>query len=190
MKIDCKTDNHIPLVVPGVQATEHRTEALGGRKQVQAVDDHVLHMVQNYQNGFQPFTAGLTRISSSATDISPAAVEIPPSSSKTVLQRERETSTIYSIIFRKTRIAKYADVRTLRECHAEDTLTIGRRFSMKNKNRDCITNMQWLCKTWRLTVFKVIQAEPDQLRRRSEVLDNYYIQKITQDPFIRTIPWN
>ena len=39
---------------------------------------------------------------------------------------EQEEGTIYWLIFRKTRIAKYADVRKLRERHAQEILTIGR----------------------------------------------------------------
>ena len=39
-KIECNTDNHIPLVVLGVQATEHQTKVLGDRESTQAVDDH------------------------------------------------------------------------------------------------------------------------------------------------------
>ena len=38
---DGKTENHIPLVVPGVQATDlHQSEALGDRRQERAVGDH------------------------------------------------------------------------------------------------------------------------------------------------------
>ena len=36
----CKANNHIPLVVQGVQATEHQTKALGDLKPAQAVGDH------------------------------------------------------------------------------------------------------------------------------------------------------
>ena len=50
------------------------------------------------------------------------------------------------------------------------------RFSMKSNDRDCITNMQWLCKTWRLNVFKVIHAKPKKLRRRREVFENSHVQ--------------
>ena len=57
---------------------------------------------------------------------------------------------------------------------------------MKSKNRDCTTNMQWLCKTWRQNRFKVIQAKPNQLRRRREALEHYQVKKKTQDQFIRT----
>ena len=39
-KMESKTDNRISLVVPGVQATEHRTSAVGDRKLAQAVGDH------------------------------------------------------------------------------------------------------------------------------------------------------
>ena len=46
----------------------------------------------------------------------------------------------------------YADAGKLRERHAEEILTTGQqqttRFSMKSKNLEYITNMQWLCKTW------------------------------------------
>ena len=38
--IECKTDNYILLVVPGVQATEHQAKALGHRKRTPAVGDH------------------------------------------------------------------------------------------------------------------------------------------------------
>ena len=43
-----------------------------------------------------------------------------------VTRTEQEEGTIYSLIFRKTRIAKYADVRTLRPRHAQEIQTIGR----------------------------------------------------------------
>ena len=33
----------------------------------------------------------------------------------------------FSLVFRKTGIAKYADARTLRERHAQEILTIGRK---------------------------------------------------------------
>ena len=39
-KNDCKTDSHILLVLPGVQATKHQSEGLDDRKQTQAVGDH------------------------------------------------------------------------------------------------------------------------------------------------------
>ena len=39
-KNDCKTDNHILLVLPGVQASKHQSEGLDDRKQTQAVGDH------------------------------------------------------------------------------------------------------------------------------------------------------
>ena len=35
-----KNDNVIPLLAPGVQATEHQTHALNDRKQTRAVGDH------------------------------------------------------------------------------------------------------------------------------------------------------
>ena len=52
-KIDCKTDNHIPLVVPGVPSTEHQTKAVGERKQAQVVGDHERRVQkEKYQYGF------------------------------------------------------------------------------------------------------------------------------------------
>ena len=42
--IECKTDNHIPLGVPGVQATDHQTHALGDGKQTRTVGDHELQV--------------------------------------------------------------------------------------------------------------------------------------------------
>ena len=41
-KMDGTTDNHVPLVVPGVQATDHQTKALGDRRWTRAVGDHGL----------------------------------------------------------------------------------------------------------------------------------------------------
>ena len=45
--IECNTDNHIPLVVAGVQATGHRTKALD---ELLATTSYEWN--QNYQNGF------------------------------------------------------------------------------------------------------------------------------------------
>ena len=44
VNIECKTDNHIPLVVPGVQAMDHQTRALGDWKQTRAVGEYELKM--------------------------------------------------------------------------------------------------------------------------------------------------
>ena len=40
---------------------------------------------------------------------------------------------------------------------------------MKIKNLDCITHMQWSCKTWRRNRFKVIHGRPNQFKRRKEI---------------------
>ena len=42
--IDCNSDNDIPLVVPGMQAVDHQTRALGDRKQTRAVGDRDLQV--------------------------------------------------------------------------------------------------------------------------------------------------
>ena len=47
-------------------------------------------------------------------------------STKHLLRTEQEESTICSLIFRKTRIAKYADARKLQARHAQEIPTIGR----------------------------------------------------------------
>ena len=44
---------------------------------------------------------------------------------------------------------------------------------MKSKNQQCITNIQWLCKTLRLNGSKVIHAKPKQLSRRREVFEKF-----------------
>ena len=70
-----RLDNWHPQVVPGVQATEHQTKALGDRKPAQAVGDHELHAETEFPEFLEPFTEGLTRTSSSSTDVSPAGVD-------------------------------------------------------------------------------------------------------------------
>ena len=71
---ECKTDNHIPLVAPGVKASEHQIKALDDRKQTRAVGDHWLRADAELPEWLQPLTEGLTRRSSSSTDVSPADV--------------------------------------------------------------------------------------------------------------------
>ena len=44
IKSECETDNHVLLVVPGVQATDHQTKTLDDWKQTRAVSDHQLHV--------------------------------------------------------------------------------------------------------------------------------------------------
>ena len=60
---------------------------------------------------------------------------------------------------------------------------------MKNKNLDCITDMQWSCKTWRRNGLKVIHAKLSELKRRREVSTNLYVQKNTQDTSTLTFIW-
>ena len=50
-KVDCKTDNHIPLIVPNVQATEHQTVSSGRPEADTSCGPERL----------QPFMEGLTR---------------------------------------------------------------------------------------------------------------------------------
>ena len=97
---ECKAHNHILLVVPRVQATKHQTKALVGRKRTPAVGDHERSVETKLPAWLQPFREGLTRGSSRSTDVS--------TSNKSGRKH------IFSIIFPKTRIAKYADARKLR----------------------------------------------------------------------------
>ena len=57
--VKCKTNNHVPLVVPSVQATEQQTKVLDER-------------ITEIPEWLQPFTEGFTRRSSSSTGVSPA----------------------------------------------------------------------------------------------------------------------
>ena len=66
-KNDCKTDSHILLVLPGVQATKHQSEGLDDRKQTQAVGDHERRVETELLEWLQLFTEGLTRRFSSST---------------------------------------------------------------------------------------------------------------------------
>ena len=59
-----KIDNHIPLLVPGVQATDHHSHALGDRTQTRAVGDHEGRVETELPEWLQPFTEGLTWTSS------------------------------------------------------------------------------------------------------------------------------
>ena len=97
--------NHISLV----QDTDHQIRALGDRKHTRAVGD-------------QPLTEGSIIGSSNLTDVFPADVKIAPPArivQRNLLRIDQEGSTIYPLIFRKTRFAKYADARKLRERHAK-----------------------------------------------------------------------
>ena len=199
-KTECNTDNHIPLVAPGAQATEHQTKVLGDQKLAQVVGNDEQSVVTEILEWLQPFTEGLTRGSSSSTDVSPVDPAAHPPA-KLISNRAGRKHILF-ILFSTD---PYCEV--CRGCHAEEILMIGRtelrlpkdleiskqqttRFSMKNKNLDCVTDLQWSCKTWRRNGFKVIRARPNQFKRRREVFEHSYVQKKTQDPFIRTILGN
>ena len=110
-----KTDNHVPLVVPGVQATDHQTKALGNQKQTRSVGDRDLHVNQELPERLQQLTEGLTRGSSSSTTVVPADLDIHTTAGTLLLPRilqeflrqtNQEDSTMQSLVFPKTRIAK------------------------------------------------------------------------------------
>ena len=104
---ECNTDNHIPLVVPGVQKTDDQTQDLKDRKQTRAVDDRALQVEREVPEWLQPFTEGVTRESSSSTDVSPADVAVPSRQHFFILrilqhnlhQTKQEENTIYSLVF-------------------------------------------------------------------------------------------
>ena len=64
------------------------------------------------------------------------------------------------------------------------------RISMKNENRDCITNVQWPLLTWRRSGRQSYPCRNKSAQKRREISDKSYVQKKTWDPFIRTILWN
>ena len=45
-----------------------------------------------------------------------------------------------------------------------DLITADHNVLVKTKSRDCITDMQWSCKIWRINGFNVIHAKPNQLK--------------------------
>ena len=198
-----------------MQATEHQTKALRDRKHTRAVCYHELQVETELPEWLQPFTEGLTRGPSSSTDVLSSWRGHTTSSNSLLarilqqhpLQTTHEESTMYSIIFPKTRICEVCrrtkvtrascqrnpDDRADRMKIAErfgDMTTAGHRFLMKSKSRDCVANMQWLCRTWGTQWIKVVHAKPRQLRRRREVFEHSYVQKKTEDPLIRTILWH
>ena len=123
-----------PWLSQGVQATDHQTCAPGDQKQTRAVGNHELKVETDLPERPQTFAEGLRRRSSSSTDVSRAGVEIPPPAlfppahppSETYFEQSKGENTIYSLLFRKDPIAKYADARRFRESHAEEILMIGR----------------------------------------------------------------
>ena len=197
-KIECNADSHIPLVVLGVQATEHQIKCLDDRKPAQAVDDHEGRVETKLPEWLQPFTEGLTRGSSSSTDVSPPDVTIPspaipPSPhppAKPTSNISRGKRNLFSNFpkgpnyegCRRTKVTRTSckvnlGDRTDRIKIVEDLVIWSlqtTRFLMKSNNLDCITDVQWSCKTWRGSGFKVIHAKPNQLRRRREVSRSIY----------------
>ena len=77
--IECNTDNHVPLVVLGVQAADHQTRPVGDWRETRAVGDHKPDVETDLPD-WLPCTEGLTGSSSSSTVVSPGDVEIPSQS--------------------------------------------------------------------------------------------------------------
>ena len=102
--IECNTGNHMPFVVPGVQATEHQTKSVGNRKQTQAVGDHERRVETELPERLQPFKEGLTRESHVRQTYShltrPYHLQkflLPRILQKNLLQTKQEESTTYSL---------------------------------------------------------------------------------------------
>ena len=101
---------------------------------------------QNHQNGSQPFTEALAKdrqVRQTSLQVTWRCHRqhflLPLILQQHRLRTEQEESTIYSLIFGKTRIAKSADSRKLRERHAEEILTIGRtEFNIAERLSDMI----------------------------------------------------
>ena len=154
----------------------------------------------------QLFTEGLTGRSSSSMEVFPADVAIlppaiPPSSHPPATLTSNEEGGKHTLqthcpkdlnceVSRRTKgtrlpCKRNPDGRTESVLPKEFEMWSQQttRFLMKSTNLDCITNMQWLCRTWQCHGFKVIHAETNQLRRRREVLDNSYVHKKAQHPY-------
>ena len=112
-EIECETDNHSPLVDPGVQAAEHQTHAQDGPKQTQAVVDRERQVEPDHPEWLQPFTEGFTV----DRQVRQTYLQLRWRYHRQhcfllrVLQRKflrtmQEKSTMFSVIFRKTRISK------------------------------------------------------------------------------------
>ena len=188
-------------------------KALEDRNQTRAVGDHEFHSDTELPEWRQPFTEGSTRRSSSSTDVSPADLDTPPpASSLSAHLPARRTSNkaggMHDLfthfpkdpncdVCRRAKVTTVPCRRNLDDradrIKRQKCLAIWKqqttRLSTKIKRRDCITNLQWSFRTWRLNGFQVIYTKSNQLRRRREVSDNSYVQKKIQDTFIRNILW-
>ena len=121
--IELKTDNHIPLVVPGVQATEHQTKALDDRK------NGFNHSRKDVDKGIYKFDR---RISSCRVNTSTGTSSFRASSAKPTSNKAGRKHNLFTH-FPRTRIAKSADARKLRKRHAKEILSIGRtEFKLPN----------------------------------------------------------
>ena len=125
--IECKTDSHIPMDVPSVQAAITRPELLvtGSRHKLWATTSYKWR--QSYQNGFNPSRKDRQverQVRQTSLQLTwkyhRQHCVLPRILQQNRLETERGESTIYLLIFRKTRIAKYADARKSRERQASD----------------------------------------------------------------------
>ena len=111
-----------PLVLSSVHQTEHETRAVGDANETRAASDCGPDVETNSPESLQPLTEGSKSGSSSSTDVSSTEVETqPPTTFPSAQHRTKPTSKKSSerkhilFIFRKTRTAKRADVRKLRD---------------------------------------------------------------------------
>ena len=137
---ECKPDNHIPLVGPSVQATKHQTEALEYWKQTRIVGDHVFKVdtpvpkMASTIHGHGDLQVRQTYHLLACT-YHRQHFFLPHILQQNILQPEQRQSTNFALIFRKTRIVKYADARKPGKKNPDD------RTDRKNAGRfgDMIT---------------------------------------------------
>ena len=113
-----------------MQPTDHQTRSLGDRKQRQLVGDHVSKVETDWPEW-------LGRIKKEDRQIRQMSLQLawkshrqhfllPRMLQQNLLRTEAGGKQFIHSFSEKTRIAKYADARKLRERHAEEILTIGR----------------------------------------------------------------
>ena len=134
--IDCKTDKHMPFVVPQCKQpnTTPKFWANGRRHKLWATMSDVRK--QNYRNGFNhsrkdwqgnlPVRQTYLQLTWQYEYHLPQFLR-PRILQENLLQIKQEESTIYSLIFTNTPHCEVVqDARKLRVCHARQILTIGR----------------------------------------------------------------
>ena len=198
-----KTENHIPLVLPGVQANEHLTKSLGDRKPAHAVGDHEQRVETELPERLQPFMEGIfnfdRRISSwhGARPPQPILPSVHPPAKPT--SHKAGGKHIFFTHVPKdpnwevrmcTKITRASGKRNPDD--RADSIKIAEKFGdMTTADHKALNEEQESRLHHRCAVFvhDLAHAKPNQLTRRWELFEKSYVQKNTQDPFLRTILW-